>query len=581
MKTKALTLLIGLVGSFSLIAQDTLQGGSILIFKDYEPTISDAKKYKNSPNISDTVDIKMGEMKYNVLPKSVETNFKPNPLKAAKLKGEPLDKLYNGLAKFGVGLYATTYGTVQINNLRSRKATFGLNYHHHASNGRVPDASYSGFNDNQLELHGKRFFYNKILSGSVFYDRNVLHRYGFNPDTVDNATISNDLGREKTIQRYQNYGASARFKSFYKDSSKINFDAGLTLRQTEGTYGSREKSALADFSLDWWAQKNTFFLKPKITMDYNTYDPELFRRLDIDNPYKDNIILGELLHGSGSGKNWELTVGLNAYQNIDTVTGFQFYPEVFARYNVVGNLLIPYAGATGQIRRNSFNSLRLSNGFISSNIALVNSKELRVFGGIRGQFSRNTSFNVRAEHLWVSDMPMFVNDYSKSFLGQVIGNEFQMIYDTAKVFNLSAEFSLEEIGRMSFYFKADYFTYRLNNEHKAWHMPDYKVTLSAVYDLRDKLVFRGDLFVISERFARSPLPWEGEYVGSNYYGIKLPMLLDLNLTAEYRYSKRLGAFISFYNIANSKYNLYNDYRMQGITILGGVSFSFLSKSFVN
>ena len=115
--------------AFVLNAQeklDTLEAGSVLIVKDFEPTISDAYKLKSSPAIFDTLSIQKEELDYEILTKSLATQFQPGKLKAAKLKGEPLDKLYNAYARFGVGLYATTYGDLLVNNLRSKKSNFGL-----------------------------------------------------------------------------------------------------------------------------------------------------------------------------------------------------------------------------------------------------------------------------------------------------------------------------------------------------------------------------------------------------------------------------------------------------------------------
>jgi len=46
------------------------------------------------------------------------------------------------------------------------------------------------------------------------------------------------------------------------------------------------------------------------------------------------------------------------------------------------------------------------------------------------------------------------------------------------------------------------------------------------------------------------------------------------LGAEYRYTKKLSAFIQFNNIASSPYNKWEDYPTQRFGILGGLTYSF-------
>jgi len=566
------------LSSLAVFAQDpdTLQAGSVLIVKDFEPTIPEAYKLKSSPKIFDTLNVKREPLKYDVLSKSLSTQFQPKPLKAAKLKGEPLEKLYNAHARFGVGLYATTYGDLLVNNLRSKKSNFGLNYHHHASNGGVNNAGYSGFNRNEVELHGKRYLYNKILSGSVFYDQHNLHRYGFSPDTVLDNTFQNDLQRDDIFQRFISYGANMRFASFIKDSNKINFDFRLKYRHVEEFYDSYEDNFKLDASLDRYLEKD--FVRLNFGVDYNDYVPELLSNNLVASWQSVNVISYLNPYVQRSTPDWQIKAGLKVMAESDSVSRFNFYPDIYARYNMLRNLLIPYLGVGGGMERFGLEGVRQMNPWIISSPNTLNTNtSLRLYGGLRGQFSKRSSFNLMAEQKWVRNMPFFVNDYSNVIASQSIANQFLVVYDTVAVLNVAAEFSLEDIGRLSLFLRGDYFAYNTKNLSAPWHMPDYKLTATGVYDMKDKLVFKADLFVIGKRTAFTPFASEGEDLGYGEYGKKLPLLLDLNLGAEYRYNKRISAFLNVYNVANSKYNIWNNYPMQGITVLGGLTFSFLSR----
>jgi hypothetical protein len=568
-----------IVFGFVLQAQDTLQGGSVLIVKDYEPTISDATKLNESPRVYDSLRMKKEEVQYSPLSKTIESNFKPTALKAAKLKGEPLEKLYNSYARLGVGLYASVKGTVQIHNLRSRKSNFGLSYHHHSasSNNTVKEASFAGYNHNRLELHGKRFFYNKILSGGVHYEGNVLHRYGVNPDTLTD--LAKTYVRQQDIrQRYKSYGARMRFKSFYKDSAKVNFDLGGKVRYLDERFGTTELNTLIDGSLDRYIMGD-FFAQVKGSFDYNDFiRPNANAVVDVL-PQLQTTSLSHLgLSVEKSVEQIQAKAELKGFLEGDSTNRVLGQVRVFASYSMARNLIIPYVElSAGGVERTTFDQLRRQNNFLGSDQVLLNRKHLfRARGGVRGQFSRNTSFNLQADYDQIRNLPLFINDY-RIIDGQNIANEFLVEYDTATVLNIRAEVSFEEIGKMNLYFRGDYYQYDLRNSLRAWHLPDFKVTIGGWYDLDDKLVFKGDLFVVSERFARTPNSWEGDFAATGIYEKKLPMLVDLNLSAEYRYSKRLGLYFELYNLLNSKYNLYNNYRIQGFTLMGGLSFSLFSR----
>ena len=48
---------------------------------------------------------------------------------------------------------------------------------------------------------------------------------------------------------------------------------------------------------------------------------------------------------------------------------------------------------------------------------------------------------------------------------------------------------------------------------------------------------------------------------------------DINLGMEYRYKKNISGFVTVNNILNKRYQLWNNYRSQGLNVLAGVTFS--------
>ncbi|MFH1321983.1 MAG: hypothetical protein ABII90_15190, partial [Bacteroidota bacterium] len=95
-------LLIPLLFTSVSFAQDKLDTINIEIIKEYEPTISDAYKINDNPQIYDTIPF-VPELSYSIRSSRVKTVFEIEPIKPARIKGEPLLKLYRSYVKAGIG----------------------------------------------------------------------------------------------------------------------------------------------------------------------------------------------------------------------------------------------------------------------------------------------------------------------------------------------------------------------------------------------------------------------------------------------------------------------------------------------
>ena len=53
----------------------------------------------------------------------------------------------------------------------------------------------------------------------------------------------------------------------------------------------------------------------------------------------------------------------------------------------------------------------------------------------------------------------------------------------------------------------------------------------------------------------------------------LDVINDINLALEYRYKTNISGFLHINNILNKRFEIWNNYRSQGLNILAGVTFS--------
>ncbi len=564
---------IAILAQFSGFAQrsnqDTLKSGDVYIVKEYQPRISDAFKLSENPKVLDTV-INIGQdATYKVKDVQAETEFVTDPIKPAKMKGEPLNKLYRAYMLLGAGNNLSTRGEFVLNSTRSRKWDYGLKAWHHGSNGNVPDRGPSNFSDNTIDVYGKKFFYNKILSANLNYGLNTLHYYGFNPTIYPDAILDDSLSKGSIATSYQNIAPEINFKTYFKDSNAVNSELNFKFTNYTNRANSVENNLRLNADFDRYFDDN--FAELGLFLDYNQFKFQPLTAGII--PEFANTIFGFKPQVTAGQDKWKVTVGIEGNISSDTLSNFYVYPHLYAKYDLVEGLLIPYAGLQGGMDRNNYKSLTQENPYLTA-VPVTNNQinKIEAYGGIRGQFSSNSSYNITASHRVIDNLPLFVNRID-SVGGIAVQNQFDVIYDNLQITQLTAEFGLQRINKFNGLIRGDYFIYNLDNQKAAWNMPDFKVTLSGWYDISDKLVFTADVIAVGARKAFTTDATQ-EDLGGNVYAKELDALVDLNLGVEYFFTKRFSAFIRSYNLANQNYQFYNEYNTQGITVIGGISYSF-------
>ena len=96
------------------------------------------------------------------------------------------------------------------------------------------------------------------------------------------------------------------------------------------------------------------------------------------------------------------------------------------------------------------------------------------------------------------------------------------------------------------------------------------------YDISNKIIVKGDVFLIGNRKAftyNEPVEFENEINGRYIYTLK--PFIDMNLGIEYRYNKRISAFINFNNFTAANYQRWSSYPVQSINIFGGYMLSVI------
>ena len=214
-------------------------------------------------------------------------------------------------------------------------------------------------------------------------------------------------------------------------------------------------------------------------------------------------------------------------------------------------------------------SLSNENPFINPQLSYANThNKFNSFGGLRGNLSSNTSYDTKFTYGKYDNMHFFIVDYSTAVQ---LYNKFNVLYDNCDLMTVSGQLKYQYKEKINLIAKGNYYLYNPLTFDKTFHKPNYDMTFSGIYNLKSKIILKGDIFIIGNQWA-----FTQDYDSTlSMYTLKpklLNTLFDLNLGAEYRYSKMLSFFVNFNNIANVRYYRWERYPTQRFSFMLGLSF---------
>jgi hypothetical protein len=533
----------------------------LIINSGFKPFLTDAFKIKDNPSIKDTSKI-IPKLSYSFLNKQIPVGFEIDPIKAAKIKGEPLTKLYRGYAKVGFGTNTTPLAEFYYNTKRSKNLSFGF-FGKHLSSSGIAKNDYSGFSDNHVSLFGKHFSKSFTTTGKIGYTRNVNHYYGISEQAFLNPVTDFDLvDKTSTEQKIDKFDVGFSLARNFTDSSEFDYNVDVDFHNLKDRFAVSENHLELAGNLSKYHKQELYSLGMEV--NYN----KLINPLNLDR----NLVLGLNPTISTSTDKFKFTVGLGLYLNSYPDTKFHFYPKAEFKYNVVEDIIIPYVGIKGGLISNNLNSFYTENPFISTDSLVTQNTNQKydIYGGIRGSISSKLTFNTSFSQQKMEGLPLYVKDF-----GSILENKFLLSYDTVNISTVTAELAYQKLEKFKILLGAKYFKYDPKNELKAWHKPDLKVSLSGIYDLSDKIIVRADLFYFSKQYAKSyETIITNSITTTTEISKELKGVFDANIGLEYRYTKKLSAFINFNNIGSVNYERFQDYPTQKFGVLGGLTYSF-------
>jgi hypothetical protein len=580
-KSNIITLVIivfGLQFSLSQVKEGTIGSEVVNIVKPYTPTISDAFKVKETPVLQDEEKEKKEVIQYRIFSFPVASTFMPSKGKAAAVDPPKKEKLFDNYATLGFGNYGTANAELFLTKSISNSSYWGAMLRHLSSQGGIKDLDLDDkYASTSLEAtYGVR---ERNLSWNLDLGlKNQMYNwYGLPNYSLFNDTFIQDIDSKQTYNTVALGGKLILNNGFFKEAS-------TQFKHFSDAFGSSE---------------NRFYIKPnfevtlknrKINTDFvfDYVGGNFERSLAQLNSKYDYSTLNIGLKPSILYQKEDLSmqIGMGVFYSNHTLVqqnenNIFIYPNIKASYKLVGDILVAYAGAEGNLQQNSYVDFVEENPFVSPTllIAPTNTK-YDIYAGIKGKLANAVAFNTRVSYLNQDDKSLFLNNRflvtSTNTEGYAYGNSFRVVYDNVKTMRLFGELKAEFSKNISFGIDGTFSTFSTATQTQAWNLPQLKLGSSLTIDFNENWYAGAHVFYVGQRKDLISVQGDAAVFPPIFSDqtITLSGYFDINAHVGYKYNSRLSAYLKGNNLANQQYDRWANFPVQGIQVLLGVNYKF-------
>lgn len=556
----AILLFFYLPGAAQVKKQEPGIKREVTLYNPYKPSLPDSKKRSFLPDMNDTTKIRP-DFHYEIVTEPFLPEYTISPLKPAAIQPDPLAKLYKSFVNIGLGNYFTPLAEISITNERSKKGTIGFYGRHFSTNGNVELQNgkkvFAGYMDNDASLFGRKFFRKNLFEGSVDFAQRTRYAYGY--DT----SVTNYSPSKKDIRlNYNNIGAKASFSSLTMDSTIFSYDFDIFYN-----YFHNEKYLFQhNFGFTGIMAKSYkgFYVGSGIRYDYYNLSDSL-----LTNP-KYIFSLSPFIKKSTD--QWTFKLGFQALldKNMTESSVFHLYPDINFGFNIVPAYIRFFAELSGKLERNDPLNVISDNPFLVRDGSLFKvpntNHELIVSAGLKGNTGLQGNYLVSVTYSLISDMLFYTNlSYPENIFTPTVGNYFLPVADDVELLNIHGEMSGAINDKLSFNGMINVYNYNLALYDFAINKPNWDVKLGLKYNLREKIIAGMEVTTEGKRrllVTGDPSLWFETY-----------SFFNMNLSAEYRYSKNLSFWTRFNNISSGRYYEWAYYPSQRFLCMLGFTYS--------
>ncbi|RAR49119.1 hypothetical protein B0I10_104264 [Flavobacterium lacus] len=571
--------LISQIG-FSQKKDENIGTEVVNVVKPYSATISDAFKVKETPSLDDDDNSKKEEIKYNIFSFPVASTFTPAKGKAAGVDKPKKEKLFSNYATLGFGNYGRILGELFVTEQLSQTDYVGGMLRHHSSQGGIDEAILDDkFYTTSLDLTYGSQQRNFNWNADLGYQHQVYNWYGID---------QNYFNREEAF--YVAIDPSHTYHNFNL-GGKIGFEdsfftgASLQYNRFWDNYGSAENRFLVKPSFEFDIMDAA--VKTNVIGDYvsGSFERNYFNLNEIKYGFT-NFGLNPSI--SLTQDDWAFDVGVSLFYSADienSKSKFFIYPKITASYKLVGDLMIFYAGADGNLQQNTYRDFTNENPFLSPTLFIApTSKPYDVFAGLKGKLAGNVSYNVRGSFAQENDKALFRNNVFPMTTDPALpndvepyafGNSFDVVYDDVKTLSFFGELKADLSKNISAGINGTFRSLSAKDQAEVWNLPSITFGANVDANITEKWYAGLNLFFVGERKDQVIAPDVLNDPAFYAFATKtLDSYFDVNANVGYKYNERLSLFLRGNNLLNQSYERWLNYPAQQIQVVLGANYKF-------
>jgi len=520
-------------------AQKTLPNESVDVTKDFDVRLLESNKVNVIPTLP-ALDTSTKRQNYVVPPKPLTVTYDAPKLRPVGVKAGKKEEIYNGYVKLGGGVPTSLYGEGGY-SLRPNDQFDGKVWLRHQRIDAGKAVENQAMANTDLLVSGNYFLpQNMAVEGKVGYSADRYHFYGYDRDSLS-------FDREAVRQDIKILDLGGRFYNSERTDADLNFSIAPKFYLLNDYYSNKETGF--DFGITaskWFADKHP--LRLTIRTDLTRYEDTATQKLN-------NIYLQPSF--TFHTDILKLKIGGNFASNRDV---FSIFPDAELTLRVFGDGIQIFAGANGDLRKNTYRTMSEYNPFIQSRLSeLRNTKISTYFGGVKGNLGW-LDYNGQVSYSKASDLALYQTAIDDRGIAR-----FRTLYDTANIFSLQGTVKFSPIQNLTISGTLNQSVFTMKNELHAWGLPGLEGNFSGIYTLLD-----GKASVKAAMYIADRINLRNETDVADKGGA----LLDFNLGGTYRFSKNFGAFLDVNNLLNNRRERWFRYPMVGTNVLVGITARF-------
>ncbi len=554
--------------------KDSLSTKVVDVVKSYAPTIADANKKREDAKLKDSLTVKKKKIAYSINSVPVASTFVPEKGKPAVVKPKVIREDYTtSYVGGGVGLLNTLYADANITYPLTDNGRLSLLVDHISASDDnediIPEMNYSL---TDASLHYDYQSQEMLWGLKGYFGRSLHNWYGIRP----NVFTRNDLrGKVDDMQQiYLRYGVGGylQWQNPYFKGLDFSVDA------LNDHFNSKEVNLKAQPTFEVPLTEEQL-VRAQLLLDY--YEGSFSREHNTLNSLTNRWMLFGLTPSYQLMiDNLSLRLGVSLLYvdaNRSDQDKFKAYPAVEATYTLSDDAIL-IGGIKGTMQQNTLSKLSKENPFVAPMLELKPTNvQADAFVGINGKVTTDLQYRLQASYRQSKEKPLFTTftetpTIASEILPYQYYNAFKVVYDEVNDVELLATLSgkLKDVVNFTFEGQYNHYKARTQMDNTAWNLPSVKVSLYTDFRILPTLYAGMDIFYIGNRYDLDyvlPTAVAPEKITLNGY-------LDVNLHADYTFSKHWQVFLKANNLSTQRHTLWAYYPSQGLQIYGGVRYLF-------